>query len=233
MKLSTYIMCGAFVVGLVIAGLAAATSASSEIKKPRPLQLDGEMVDRSVPDGFSTIVFEQSELSTRYKINNYQGLKVEQSDSVVVPVLRASEPWLDILQVELKGDTLKITANPESMLEGYECSSGSCGPVNIWNNDIWPITVIVPQSTVLNTVASSTSSVQLQHFDTPAIAVGTASRLVLYDCAIDSLVCSGTVDELKIDRSTVKHLSIEGASANFNVNTCDGSGIIESMSFNR
>ena len=227
MKLSTYIIGGAFLAGLALTVTGAATMKTRDncgIKSHWD-----ESAEVALPAEFKAIKVTSQPTDYEYWIHNLNGITITTSDSISAPVLHTEAGFGMILSQSLQGETLVLTIDPENWIDSEKKNS----VYGFYIDESWPITIELPAGMTLDYISSADYSVALHHLDYDRLTVDTDKRLLLYQSNIDELKCPrGKIEELKLDQSSIAHAIITGMDDDFRINTCKGTGKISSLSIN-
>lgn len=227
MKLSTYIIGGAFLAGLALTLIGAATMKTRDncgIKAHWE-----ESAEVALPAEFKAVRLTSKPTDYEYWIHNFQGITITTSDTISAPMLRTESGFGLILSQSLQGNTLVLTINPDRWID----DDNKVRAYGFYSNEAWPITIVLPAGMTLDYIFSADYSVALHHLDYDRLNVDTGKRLLLYQSDIDELKCTGgKIEELKLDQSTVAHAIISGTDDDFRINTCKDTGKISSLSIN-
>lgn len=226
MKLSTYIIGGAFLAGLALTVTGAATMKTRDYCGIRHWDESAEV---ALPTEFKAVKLTSQPTEYEYLIHNFNGVTISTSDSISAPVLHTESGFGMILSQSLQGETLVLSIDPENWIVSEKKDSF----YGFYSDESWPITIELPAGMTLDYISSADYSVALHHSDYDRLTVDTGKRLLLYQCNIDELQCpGGKIEELKLDKSSIAHAIISGTDDDFRINTCKGTGKISSLSIN-
>ena len=226
MKKTTYIMIGAIVGGFIaVLSLSRWYMHNTETMPYDTAEADyaipsigGEVTKTPLPPFDAMVIGDNGD---KVKIANYKGMAVCESDTATRPWLMTRAQWQPLLLSSVADGTLDLRVNREAIADLYG--------LRVSTEDYMLATVIVPRGMV-NRVSVTGHTLYLDSVRAKTFAVSAPDRLVLNVCTIGSLRNSaGTMDELKLDASTVDMANLRGVSGKFTVTCTTPESVIDTL----
>ncbi|MDE6370218.1 MAG: hypothetical protein K2K92_01860 [Duncaniella sp.] len=231
MKISTYLMCAAFVGGLVAEAVTvgffyrdrvqypydsvAQTSVTIDKTPLSVMQLGDEHVD--------TIIF--SENQNEHINLNYKGIGLTVSDTAKTVSVTMPEYWRGIIIPEVSGRNMTVVIDYNRLAERLD-ETGQLPDFAVVKSDTFRLAdIIIPRGFPIPFVkAECRRTVYVDSLTADGLCVNVPDRVVLNNCKLASFTNNaGTFNQLKLDNSYVGRASLNGVRSRFNVE-CLNSG---------
>ena len=227
MKYSTYMMLAAFFAGLIaVIILILTVIASGEPWNDSTIQLKGKQVDVTMPQ-FKNLDISISLRGKNFRLENFRGIEILESDSVDSPVMTLSESIKAMTETRLVNDTMYLSVNPALV----------CDTINpkhtmfFETTDIHPVTITIP-SGMLRSVNNNSDAVYLNGINTRRLDTSVKKgRVVMNRCSVDSLVSdSRNISEIKLTDSKISVIQLNNAPKEAVVKCTDATSAISKLS---
>lgn len=226
MKLSTKIMAGAFLAGLAATIIVVASGVSGSGNKAfhttiiqtsgihsEENEIGGETVTKPIAGRFVSVDFTELRPEKRFKINNFKGYAVLESDTARRAWIKAPADWMKVMRIDEKKGILTVETDIKNLTESYGLYFNSKPYI--------AATVIVPRGT-LQSATTGTRTLYLDSVIAKSFTAVSADRITLNGSSIDTLNCPGRrLSELKLDGSVVGTALVKKVSSNFRVTCAD------------
>ncbi len=218
-KKTTYLMLVAMVAGLIGAMAATGLLMHDRIIVISRYTLGGEQVN-IVLEPVHKVAFDDNSHGTIFRIDNYKGFAIQESDTARMTTLHTRAGWKPFLDCSTDSGLLTVKVNYNAMVREYVDSCMPRRSVRLSSEDFVIATVIMPRGT-LREVAANDKSVYLDSVRADEIISMVEDRLVLNNSHIKVLDSRAKkINELKLADSTVGTADFDGVSGNFKV-TCE------------
>lgn len=225
MKHSTYLMLGAIVAGLITIPVSVGLFMSAHVVNESHYRLGGE--PRCLPLGkVDKVIYDDS---NSWRIANFKGISVTESDTARTATLVTSVDWLPYLDCRVDSGAVTVKVDYDAMVRKYYDDGKRPGRVRLRSEDFVVARVIMPHGW-LREVAARKKTLYLDSVKTPELLSKVDDRLVLNDCRIGKLNSrSKRINELKLDNSTIGDAVFWAVFRKFTVNCTSDSSVIDRL----
>lgn len=205
MKLSTYLMIGAFAVGLAACVGVTLWINTLLFKPATTVELSGESVDQPA-ENFSAIEFSvpysgdyyyNNDSDRRYSVTDSPAkIKIVESDSVSRPVITTYPVLADMISISVENGTLNIAYSPENM----PAAEGEF--IKYVNTIDIPVTVTVPRGMLKTLNGKASAKFVLDTLEADSIEIDADKKLIIDNSKIG--VLSGSLSDALIIRNNTE-----------------------------
>ena len=229
MKKTTYIMLGLMVAGVVCAmGVTAVFMRSHKLDVARYV-MGGEIVSLEFAGPVHKVVYVDNDTTDGgVVIRGIRGLKVRESDSAMMTTVDVASDWAGFLDCRVDSGVLTVSIDYEAMHRHYDVDVTK-RRVFLNSEDIVIACVNVPKG-MLREVDARWGTVYVDSLKTDVLVTKVDNRLVLNYSHIARLESrSKTINELKLEDSSVGKADFRSVAKKFTVTCTNDSSVIDSM----
>lgn len=211
MKRSDYLIIAAFVAGfLILLGYMFRVSSMDETdfyeqarnNEKTVVTLDGPQVARCIDSEVTEVAY-LLDNPYKYKIENFKGIRVTESDTAKMVTIHAAEKWMPLINTHVREGMLRVGISPVQVAEYYAGDSVDVNMIHLRSHDFVVAEVIMPRGK-LKRVISRGNTIYVDSVKANVLKVDIVDRLVLNECAINTLDClNSNMKELKLEDSSV------------------------------
>lgn len=222
MKISTYLMCAAFVGGLIVEAITMGcyyrNSAGSRVRTSVTIEKTPLAIAPLTSQPLDTIIFTESP-SEHIDLNNFKGMAITVSDTARTVSISMPDYWRGIIIPRLSGSTLTVDFNCDSLARRLSQAGQLSELVTVKCDSFRPLSVIIPRAFPVPFVRyTCRRTLYVDSLTHQSLSVDVPGRVVLNGCDLASFTNrSSTFRELKLDNSTIVSASLKGASNGFDV----------------
>lgn len=229
MKKTTYIMLGLMVAGVMCAmGVTAAFMRSHKIDVARYV-MGGETVSLELDSPVHKVIYVNNDTTDgSVKVRGIKGLKVKESSTATAATVDVASDWARYLDCRVDSGVLTVSIDYGAMRRQYDTDIAK-RRAYLTSEDFVIACVNVPKGT-LREVGARSGTVYVDSLNTDVLLSKVDDRLVLNYSHIARLESrSKTINELKLEDSTIDKADLRSVAGRFTVTCTNDSSVIDSL----
>ena len=226
MKKTTYMMLGAIVAGLIAIPGAIGLVMRSHVVDVIDYSLGGETRCVKLPGIVHKVTYDDSDA---WRIDNFKGIAVAESDTARTATLVTTEGWMPYLKCETDSGMLTVKVDYDAITREYCGENGVKWMTRLRSEDFVAARVIMPRGW-LQEVYAGNKTLYLDSVKAKEILSKVDDRLVLTNSHLGVLNSRAKkINELKLDNSTIGEAIFRAVDETFMVKCTSDSSVIDKL----
>lgn len=226
MKKTTYMMLGAIVAGLIAIPGAIGLVMRSHVVDVRDYSLGGETRCVKLPGIVHKVTYDDSKA---WRIDNFKGIAVAESDTARTATLVTTEGWMPYLKCETDSGMLTVKVDYDAVIREYCDENGAKWMTRLRSEDFVAARVIMPRGW-LREVYAGNKTLYLDSVKAKEILSKVDDRLVLTNSHLGVLNSRAKkINELKLENSTIDDAVFRAVNNRFVVKCTSEASVIDRL----